>query len=106
MLVDTSCKLVREATLQEEILDQEKQGVGAAAIAAALVYERSFLTLYGTQRVIRIDRVDFDGNITRPFPNPKFKSYADYYLKAYGLKLKHISQYFLIHKVRRRKDSP
>lgn len=57
---------------------------------------------YGTNRVYRIDDIDFLTTPMSPFPNQEFTNYEEYFMKKYGVpKLKYPDQFTLVHKNRK-----
>lgn len=66
------------------------------------VVGRSFQSNYGNQKIYRVDYIDPNLTVQSKFPNEKFKNYAEYYKKQYGLEIKNKNQ-FLVVSIRKRK---
>jgi aubergine-like protein len=57
------------------------------------------------QKIIRLEEVDFAINLKSPFPNPKFKTYQEYYEKNYNVKFKYLDQFLVQRTVKMKKLS-
>ena len=98
LLVDQSTRIIREYNLWEEVLYYRDRGMTDTDIAQTVICGHSMLTINGSQRIFRIDEVLPNARISDPFPNPEYKSFQDYYLKKYNIKLRYSDQFLLLHK--------
>lgn len=97
LMIDHSTRIIREYSLWEEILFYRSQNYSDLSIIENFIKGRSVLTIYGSQRIFRIDDVLQNGRINNPFPNPEFKDYADYFNKRYKVTLRNKDQFLLVH---------
>lgn len=97
LMVDYSTRIIRADSLWTEITNASARNTPMEDIINNNILGKSFITTYGNQKIIRIDEVDLKGRITQPFPDPNFKSYADYFQKKYKCQLTHKDQFVLIH---------
>lgn len=89
--LDYNCRILRGYNLWEEIeFEYERQSgqkKSIIEIAEGLVTGKSFVLTYANDRIVRMNGVNSKMSIRDAFPNKKYKNYADYYLKTYGVKL-------------------
>jgi len=97
LMIDYSTRIVREYSLWEEVLFYRNQNYSDLSIIENFIKGRSVLTIYGSQRIYRVDDVLQNGRINNPFPNPEFKDYADYFAKRYKVTLRNKDQFLLVH---------
>jgi hypothetical protein len=66
------------------------------------VVGRSFLTTYGNQRIYRIEEVDLKLTPMSKFPNERFKTFHEYFLKQYKVNIENKNQFLVVAKRRKK----
>ena len=97
LMIDYSTRIIREYSLWEEIQFYKQANRSDEDIIEDCIKTKSVMTIYGSQRIFRIDEVLQKGRITDPFPDATFKNYADYFLKKYKIQLRFKDQFLLVH---------
>ena len=97
LMIDYSTRIIREYSLWEEIQFYRQNNKSDEEIIDNYIKAKSVMTIYGSQRIFRIDDILQKGRITDPFPDASFKNYADYFLKKYKIQLRFKDQFLLVH---------
>jgi aubergine-like protein len=97
LMVDYSTRVIREQSLWEEVLKYRQQNQPDEDIIDSVIKGRSVMTIYGNQRIYRVDEVLRNGRVTDPFPDPTYKNFADYFENRYKLKIRFRDQFMLVH---------
>lgn len=67
-----------------------------ARVCEEVVNNRSFMTTYGNQKLVIIDKPDLTKNPLSAFPNPAYKNYKDYFERRYNITIKDDEQFLLV----------
>ena len=86
LLVDCSTRVIQQDNLWSIIQNKLKGNTNMDQICSDMIEGRSFITLHGNQKVVRIDELGAKNlNGGSPFPDKTYKSYVDYFMKKYQL---------------------
>lgn len=90
--LDYATRVISSETLWARIQRETRAGGKLETICTNVAEGRSFMTVYGNQRLVRVDGWDFGRTPMSAFPNPEYKSFADYYRRQYSLTIKDTKQ--------------
>jgi hypothetical protein len=93
---------VRKNTLWDEYCYEWERGLSQERIIEEIMINQHVLADYGNERIYKIRGYEKKMTPRSPFPNPTYKSYADYYLKRYKLKIRDMDQ-FLVYAINRKR---
>ena len=97
LLIDCCSRVIRDFSLWDEVLYFKNDcGQSKEWIFDQIILDKSFLTSYGNGRIYRIEEIDEKMTPLSKFPNPKFKTFKDYFLKQYNVKIKEDKQFMVV----------
>lgn len=100
--LEYATRVICEENLWARIKREKQASQDINRFLGESVIGRSFMTVYGNQKLVIIDDVDVTKTPLSPFPNPKFKNYVDYFKQTYGETVKDTSQFLLVQSIKRK----
>lgn len=70
LILDYSTRIIREGSVWDEIMALRKENMSDEQIFEQNLRGKSVLSMYGSQKIYRIDEVILNGRVTDKFPNP------------------------------------
>ena len=86
LMVDCSTRILQTDNLWTAIKGFMSKGATIDSLVDSHIRGRSFITLYGNQKILRMDGLSEKAlEATAPFPDKNYKDYIDYFTRKYHL---------------------
>lgn len=103
--LDYTTKVISSETLWARIQRTVQTGRKLEEVCEEFAVGKSFMTVYGNQRLMRVDGWAFDRSPQSEFPNPQFTTFAEYYKRQYKLVIKDNKQPLAFQNIKRKKTN-
>ena len=99
LIISPTCRIIREKNVFERYLDFEyEQGEQNCIFPFEQECINVPILCIHNQRIIKIDKFEYEMGLLSPFPDSKYKNYGEYYEQRYKVKFRHKDQFLAVQK--------